>query len=544
MNQKKTNFIVLFVYLVVIFLSFYVTNISASFDYLDSSNSFILEGNDFTPDFSSHSVEYSGELLTYTTQIPKIVFTSLENTNGDFYTLFIHKLADNAISVYFNNQLIGTRGDLENAHSNLWNDFTAFQIPKSLIKTNNNLTFKTATIYRSGISAYPLQITTDSVSPQVTRDLVILTNRSINIAIGFVLATVAISMLLMMLTKDDKRVFIYTAFSSVFFALYCYDYLSIDYLPIDYLIYKKLTMTGLFFGIAFYSYAISEYYSHKPLKWLANIVFVCFTFIMIISNDMTTFKNIYTYAYILLVVNILYWILLTIIKYKTKRSIVFFTGFTMLLAYAGTITLMDILGKHSTINTPLIYIAIIGVMPLLLAYESYIKKDTEIDIESGKRKEAFINSVTDSLTGAWNQRYLYSISDKTLVGSVVSVIDFDDFKKINDTYGHVSGDKVIVETCNIIKSKTREADDLIRYGGDEFIVIMYNCSLDEANERVSAILNSVDRTSLHIDGNKLKITLSIGLYNVVEPLSIKEVIERADFQLYRAKLNGKNQISF
>ena len=100
--------------------------------------------------------------------------------------------------------------------------------------------------------------------------------------------------------------------------IYCYDYLATDYIAMDYLIYKKLIMSGLFFGIGFYSYAISEYYKHKPLKWLGHCAIFGFMIILSLSSDMNTFKSFYTMYYVILLFNILYWIVLSIIKYKTK----------------------------------------------------------------------------------------------------------------------------------------------------------------------------------------------------------------------------------
>lgn len=542
MSRLKTNLIVILLYLVTIFISFYATNRSSSFDYLNEDNSFTITADQFTPEFSSHEVRPSNH--EYETIILGSTFTNLDINNNQYFSIYLHKFGDNAISVYFNDELIGSRGDFEKGRSNLWNGYSVFQIPVSLLKDSNILTLKTYAVYRSGLSAYPITVTTSIVSPRIHHDLELLTSRYTNITIGFMIASVFISIILMLLSKKDKKVFIYTAISSLFLVIYCSDYLTSDFIPVDYLIYKKITMAGLFFGIGFYSYAICEYHKHKPLKYFGHLAVIGFLVIMSISSDMITFKTLYTYYYIVLLVNIFYWIVLSLVNMKKKRTIAFLTGFSILFIYASTQIAIDVLGKHSTVNSPLIYISIIGVMPLLLAYESYIEKDTAIDLESAKRKEAFLNSVTDPLTGAWNQRYLYSLPSQNFIGSVVCVIDFDDFKKINDTYGHVAGDKAIIETCKTINSKIREVDDLIRYGGDEFVAILYNTRLDEAVERISSIISSVERTPIDLDGNKLKITLSIGVYDVVEKLPIKEIIERADFQLYRAKLNGKNQISF
>jgi diguanylate cyclase (GGDEF)-like protein len=456
----------------------------------------------------------------------------------------MYKLADNGYNVYFNDILIGSRGDLINGNSNLWNDTTVFQIPIDLISGQNILRFETKAKYRSGLSGYPLYMTNSDISPRLSNDMVVLGSRSISVTIGFMILSIFVCLLLFIIESKNSLLYIYAGISSIFIAIYCYDYLSSDFLPIDYLSYKKITMAGLFFGIGFYSYAISEYYQHKFLKVFGHLSIIGFSVIMVISNSLIQFKSLYTIYYFVLLLNISYWIILSIVKYKEKQTIIFLTGFILLLAYALSIVIIDILGGHSNLNSPIIYISIIGIMPLLLAYESYSDKDFRIHEADSQRKIAFIESVTDSLTGAWNTRYLMSLSGEELVDSVICVLDFDDFKKINDTHGHIAGDFVMTEITSIIKAKLQITDDFIRYGGDEFIIIFKDTTFEIAIECVSAIIKSVSLHSVDINSVKINITLSTGLFHIIEPLDIKELIDRADFQLYRAKANGKNQMAF
>lgn len=135
----------------------------------------------------------------------------------------------------------------------------------------------------------------------------------------------------------------------------------------------------------------------------------------------------------------------------------------------------------------------------------------------------------DELTGAYNRRVLKKIR----YNGIVAICDIDDFKNINDTYGHDYGDKVLKEFAQKLKSRVRSDDVVCRFGGDEFVVIFKGCPLDMAKLRLEII-----RTEL-IDKN---ITFSAGLAEYNSNDNIYSVIEKADNALYNAKLNGKNKI--
>jgi diguanylate cyclase (GGDEF)-like protein len=156
----------------------------------------------------------------------------------------------------------------------------------------------------------------------------------------------------------------------------------------------------------------------------------------------------------------------------------------------------------------------------------------------------------DSLTGTFNRRYLMDLL-KTLeehalrYNSIFSflMIDIDDFKKINDTYGHPAGDaalKTFAETCQQI---TRKPDCVCRYGGEEFVVILHNCSINEAlisGNRIREAINSI--IIPHEDGD-FKFSVSIGISSFHAPYdSTERLISRADEALYQAKHQGKNQV--
>jgi diguanylate cyclase (GGDEF)-like protein len=166
-------------------------------------------------------------------------------------------------------------------------------------------------------------------------------------------------------------------------------------------------------------------------------------------------------------------------------------------------------------------------------------------ILSARIDELHLKSVTDSLTGAYTHGYLHevleieiqrSLTDKSPLS--ILILDIDDFKRINDTHGHLFGDRVIKETAETISANIRGEDILGRYGGDEFLVIMPGADEETTVQVARRICTSIAK-------NGFMATVSIGATTFTgdETQSVKELIQRADNNLYQAKHDGKNQVA-
>jgi diguanylate cyclase (GGDEF)-like protein len=146
----------------------------------------------------------------------------------------------------------------------------------------------------------------------------------------------------------------------------------------------------------------------------------------------------------------------------------------------------------------------------------------------------------DELTGLKNRR---AIKDTLESFNTAVMLDIDDFKKVNDTYGHYIGDEVLEKLSRRIETVVRQTDVVVRWGGEEFLVLMM--SIDEESALVAAkrILN-VFKEPLIVNGNEILITASIGVACSFEMPSIEmnRVISDADKAMYVSKNNGKNQI--
>jgi diguanylate cyclase (GGDEF)-like protein len=157
----------------------------------------------------------------------------------------------------------------------------------------------------------------------------------------------------------------------------------------------------------------------------------------------------------------------------------------------------------------------------------------------------------DYLTGLYNRRYFFDLmreyeyeikeSDEKFA---IAMIDIDNFKIINDNYGHDIGDKIIVSLSEILRASTSHKDIVARFGGEEFCVVLKNITKDWAIEVFNRIREEVESFIFHIDRNKfIKFTISIGA-TISNDEDLEENINRADMMLYKAKKSGRNLVMF
>ena len=119
-------------------------------------------------------------------------------------------------------------------------------------------------------------------------------------------------------------------------------------------------------------------------------------------------------------------------------------------------------------------------------------------------------------------------------------LDIDYFKNINDKYGHNTGDRMLKSISEMLKKSFRTSDHIIRWGGEEFIILLNKCSLELAVDLAERIRKNVEDYS---DDEVGKITISLGVATLQPNETIHELISRADSALYQSKRNGRNQVT-
>jgi diguanylate cyclase (GGDEF)-like protein len=172
-------------------------------------------------------------------------------------------------------------------------------------------------------------------------------------------------------------------------------------------------------------------------------------------------------------------------------------------------------------------------------------------IEAEYHETVYDIMTTDGMTQAHSKRYLMEVVERELHRTQrthrplsVLMIDVDRFKDINDTFGHLTGDEVLIELCRRATAQLRCDEVLARYGGEEFALVMSDTPLSEAHEAAERLRQAIADHPIQTEQGMIPVTISIGIARTSgeQPLTAVEFLERADQQLYAAKAGGRNRV--
>ena len=187
---------------------------------------------------------------------------------------------------------------------------------------------------------------------------------------------------------------------------------------------------------------------------------------------------------------------------------------------------------------------LIGNTPEFVNMKNALEKMQENITLREKTLEDLAN--LDTLTMIFNRRYLFKTLDEEFekanilgIGFSIAILDLDNFKLINDTFGHQKGDEVLKHTVLEMKKSLRKKDVLGRYGGEEFLIIFPDTEINETKFLCEKIRESIENIKWNPDS--LKTTISIGI-SYYKNQSLEKIIQEADYFLYEAKHKGKNRI--
>ncbi len=183
-------------------------------------------------------------------------------------------------------------------------------------------------------------------------------------------------------------------------------------------------------------------------------------------------------------------------------------------------------------------------------YEEVVRSKKKLEM---LMKELKIMSITDPLTGLYNRLFFnerlkeeYERAKRLKIPFSLLMIDIDHFKRVNDTYGHDVGDKVLVETARTIRENVRRIDIVSRYGGEEFTVILLRTVKEDCIRAAERLRSVVEKKVIQTDGSKMSITISIGCttFSGYEDVKPEDLLKRSDEALYKAKNAGRNRVVF
>ncbi|GAB6044871.1 hypothetical protein JCM11957_04690 [Caminibacter profundus] len=234
---------------------------------------------------------------------------------------------------------------------------------------------------------------------------------------------------------------------------------------------------------------------------------------------------------------------------ENEDKVVFFNHFNMACKKCDT---FEMIQKLISSNNKVYYIKTQGKCIKSKDKKTIIGVSLDITEEIKKQEKIEFLAYHDTLTTLPNRVYLKEhlsmlakLANRNNEKFAILYLDLDNFKMVNDTFGHESGDKLLIEVSKKIKEILRESDILSRIGGDEFIIVLYDISSKKVVEKVVDKIKKVLQEPFYIKDSKIYVTFSIG--GAIFPddsKNIDELLQYADIAMYESKNNGKNTFTF
>ena len=538
----KLRVYMVLLFVLIICMSLIVAKKSSDFSQYDYLDHTFIANEAFTPSIGAYNFRYAN--MQHNVYEVSISGEDLPTGGQESLALVLYRLSDNAHNIYFNDILIGSQGDMANGQSNLWNGLFSYPVEQSLILDQNHLRIETLSTYRSGLSSDGLYFYRLSDLNQVYATLNFYGERMNTFMIGFIFFSSLITLIFFFISERRNTTFLMVSVATIMTGIYYSDYLVFTDVIIPYLVYKKIVMSALFIGVGFYSYVVARYFQQYWVRLLGHITIWGFGIIVVFSQDMVRFKELYSFWYLMILINVFAWLFLALYRIKKQiAAFIFLISFITIAVYGSVVVVMDWIGGYYDFNSPALFISIYAFIPLLLIYEAILEKELLLKKERNLREIDFLNSMTDKLTGTWNRRYYAMIEDEVSSHYAMALMDIDNFKAINDTYGHLAGDQILIQMTDILQKNLRKTDIVCRYGGDEFVIIMKECEKEEAYRIMEGIRYNVESQEFLIDDQVIHATISIGLGDSSNALTYKYAFKEVDQRLYQAKAQGKNRVA-
>ncbi|ACL69160.1 GGDEF domain-containing protein [Halothermothrix orenii] len=509
------------------------------------SNDKIYKIVNYSLDGSSDDLHYrlleeGQRLFKFKTIIPE---SKLPATLDGNYKIIIHRLAGQWYRVYINDVLIGSLGDIKKGYSNIWNAFGVYDLDQDLLQERNELVIEVYGLYEVGLLGYPVMITDNVTANRLSNWFIILIRNIKLVAIGVLLTAFIILILLIKMSKKIKREYVYYALGAFTIIFMVLDYQVMYRLPVPPILFKKFIISGIYLASFFISIGLYKQFKVQLNLVLGLMVLGSAGYLIIFPGNMVDFKKSYSLLNLLISLNVLGWFYAGALNFKKSLYARVFSICSFVLFVLASCDIYHILmNRGFVISMSIIGVAVFSIGIVFLIIIDYIIMQGQVVYEKKKSRFFYEKSIRDSMTGIYNHHYIVSTLSRMKEPFSLVVLDLDNFKNINDTYGHLAGDEVIKNVAINLQNSIRKYDYVGRYGGDEFVIILMNCSLDELKMMAKKIKRAVEEPVYKYKGNKIRVTASMGIYNATEKEEGEQVIYRADQALYAAKKSGRSGI--
>lgn len=332
-----------------------------------------------------------------------------------------------------------------------------------------------------------------------------------------------------------KMTNIIALFSIIIAALYSLNYFFILSVP-------HVALINLLFSLAYaLTLLFNKYEAHKASKiWFFSIVML---HLIVCTNIFVTNETGF-HLYFFLVPTGAF--LLFELKDKAEKLLLSFISIVLFFYCENTLNLSPLIELSSEMNH-LIYqsVFLFNMLEVIFVLTLFAN---EIEINHLKLTK---QATTDSVTGVYNRHHFFEQATYNLAMAnefkrsfSIILLDFDNFKAINDTYGHHIGDLSLLETAKQISSHCRSQDCFARIGGDEFVIALADTTLHEAKVIAERIQISIEKNPIkHGNNTQLKCKVSIGICSSAgNSEQLKDLMQYADKALYQAKEQGGNRV--
>lgn len=320
---------------------------------------------------------------------------------------------------------------------------------------------------------------------------------------------------------------------------------------LDNILNKKINI----FIVLFVIYLIAKVYSYfsdkanyiNPNIYLAFIDGIFLLVFLYITKDY--FYALYNSLYVYMVFQT--------IRFSNTSSFIFSnfisTGYTFFIVSQDS---KKVISFEFLMNILFFYL-LNYILSSIVKENNYLERELKVMFDKVEEKNCMLKEIAerDYLTNMYNHRSFYNLFEEIFKSIsmekscfCLALLDIDNFKRINDTYGHLSGDAVLKEVSLIILNNIRDSDIAARYGGEEFAIILPNTDINQGREVCERIRSSIENHNFTINNKKIEVTVSGGISCMI-PYSIKHCIEiqrkfveDVDNLLYKAKNSGKNII--
>ncbi len=453
-----------------------------------------------------------------TVKNPTYVIATKEFSSPNVDTLVIPGIDGGGCEVYINDHLIYQNGDMKKGTANIWNKVHVISFDPKILRKHNVIKIRFYALYNAGITFIPYMGKYDNLRLKILFVKFFKYN-IIFVMMGMMLSLALILFTLSALDKENHTKYFMIAMAAVFMIVYLIDLTGWDARDVfHYLLIRKISLVSLYMSIyLFFDGMERELFNSLKFSKLFLFLTLASSFYTLIQRTPYSFKSSLLFGQF--TITLMLATLLVEVYYRKAIKLVY--PVTLVNLLMGLYAVLEMVNMKLSFGPMIVTYStttIIGSIGIMLT-ENYHRNYSTM-IVSHKR------ALTDPLTRVFNRGLLNELS--LSAQDVIVMIDMDNFKRVNDTYGHNTGDKVLKLFCNISEKNLRKGDFIVRYGGDEFLLILENCTKKDAISIAERI-----RKSFEEEAKEYKVTFSYGAERVEKDLTT--AIKKADAKMYSMK---------